>query len=112
MGRYAVQRDPRTGVRLRTPDGRDQSYALARDVPLEGHVRLRVERGADGRTAAPRTERPAGWRTCCPDSATRHGDVRPGDAYGTGGRDPYGGSPCGGSPYGGSSYDDEFDEAT
>lgn len=113
MGRYAVQRDPRTGMRLRTPDGRDQSYALARDVPLEGHVRLRVERGADGRTAAPRTGTPRWLADLLP------GQRRPvtatsarSDAYGTGGRDPYGGSPAGGSPYGGSSYDDEFDEAT
>ncbi|NEA78247.1 hypothetical protein G3I30_03775, partial [Actinospica acidiphila] len=34
------------------------------------------------------------------------------DAYGAGGRDPYGGSPADGSSSGRSSYDDEFDEAT
>lgn len=112
-GRYAVQRDPRTGVRLRTPDGRDQSYPLARDIPLEGRVRLRVERGAGGRSAARRP----GPRRWLADLLPRQRKpvLAPSDRRetdGLGGRDTYGSSSYGGSSRGGSSYDDEFDEAT
>ncbi|MEV0244047.1 vWA domain-containing protein [Streptomyces sp. NPDC050674] len=111
-GRYAVQRDPRTGVRLRTPDGRDQSYPLAREIPLEGRVRLRAERGAVGRRpAARRSSRrladllPRGLRPAPAPSGRR-------DADDPGGRDLYGSSSYGGSSHRSSSYDDEFDEAT
>ncbi|MEU3281404.1 VWA domain-containing protein [Streptomyces antibioticus] len=117
-GRYAVQRDPRTGVRLRTPDGRDQSYPLAHDIPLEGRVRLRVERGVGGRPAA-RRPGPPRWladllprqRKPAPAPSDRRDtdDLGARDTYGS---SPYGGSSYGGSPYGGSSRDDEFDEAT
>ncbi|MFD8236444.1 VWA domain-containing protein [Streptomyces sp. NPDC059696] len=111
-GRYAVQRDPRIGVRLRTPDGRDQSYPLARDVPLEGRVRLRVERGVGGRPAARRPGPPRWLADLLPRQrtpVTAPSDRR--DTSDPGGRDTYGGSSYGGSSYGGSSYD-EFDEAT
>ncbi|MBV2355267.1 VWA domain-containing protein [Streptomyces sp. J2-1] len=127
-GRYAVQRDPRTGVRLRTPDGRDQSYPLARDIPLEGRVRLRVERGAGGRSPG-RRPGPPRWladllpgrrRTAPAPSDRRDRDNLGGrDTYGDepDARSPYGSSSPGGSSRGGSSrgsssYDDEFDEAT
>ncbi|AWT45991.1 MULTISPECIES: vWA domain-containing protein [Streptomyces] len=106
-GRYAVQRDPSTGFRLRAPDGRDQSYPLGRDVPLEGRVRLRAERGTGGRPAARRPGRPRWLADLLPRQrtpVTAPSDRR--DAYDPGGRDTYGGS-----SYGGSSYD-EFDEAT
>ncbi|NEC92464.1 vWA domain-containing protein [Streptomyces sp. SID12501] len=112
-GRYAVQRDPRTGVRLRTPDGRDQSYPLARDIPLEGRVQLRVERGAGSRSAARRPGPPRWLADLLPRQqkpAPVPSDRR--DADDLGGRDTYGSSPYGGSSRGGSSYDDEFDEAT
>ncbi|MFF2210318.1 choice-of-anchor X domain-containing protein [Streptomyces antibioticus] len=111
-GRYALQRDPRTGIRLRTPDGRDQSYPLAHDIPLEGSVRLRVERGG-GRPAARRPGPPRWLADLLPRQrkpAPAPSDRRDTDDLGM--RDTYGSSPYGGSPYGRSSRDDEFDEAT
>ncbi|MER5949001.1 VWA domain-containing protein [Streptomyces sp. NPDC001904] len=116
-GRYALQRDPRTGVRLRTPDGRDQSYPLARDIPLEGRVQLRVERGAGGRSAARRPGMPRWLADLLPRQrkpAPAPSDRRAADAPGAGdtyGSSAYGGSSYGGSAYGSSAYD-EFDEAT
>ncbi|MGW2613427.1 vWA domain-containing protein [Streptomyces sp. NPDC001500] len=123
IGGYALQRDPRKGVRLRTPDGRDESYPLARDIPLEGRVRLRVERGVGGRSAA-RRPGPPRWLAdllprrrkpvTAPSDRRDTDDLGVRDTYGSPpyGGSSYGGSAYGGSAYGGSPYDDEFDEAT
>lgn len=51
-GEYALQRDPRTGVRLRTPDGGERTLPLGQDIALRGEARLRVERATG--TGTPR----------------------------------------------------------
>ncbi|MFF8633120.1 VWA domain-containing protein [Streptomyces pilosus] len=101
-GEYAVQRDPRTGVRLRTPDGAERALPLGQDVPLHGEARLRVERGTAGgnrRGGGPAVVR---WLA---DLLPRR---RPAPGSGPGGGN--GQQPAPG-PHAPSSYDDDLSDA-
>ncbi|MDQ1035665.1 hypothetical protein QFZ75_002081 [Streptomyces sp. V3I8] len=104
-GEYALQRDPRAGVRLRTPGGAERALPLGQDIPLGGEVRLRVERGTT--TGTRRTAR----RPTVPRWLA---DLLPGrrpsaGSTGTGRRDDPESAPHGAFPR--SSYDDDLSDA-
>ncbi|WP_330347541.1 vWA domain-containing protein [Streptomyces sp. NBC_00582] len=101
-GPYALQRHPR-GARLRTPGGGTQDIRLGDDVPLEGDVVLRVDRGTGG---APGNRTPG-----VPRWFTRLVPRRPTTPTGTGGQGRDEREPTGQDAHSRSSYDDDLSDA-